>query len=255
MTRWIAMAIGAHPDDIEFMMAGTLLRLKQAGAEIHMWNLANGCCGSMIHGREEIARLRQAEAEASARAAGAILHRPIADDLAVYYEPGLLAKTTAVIRQVKPNILLIPSPQDYMEDHTNTCRLAAMAAFVRGVPNYPADPPQPAYMADMAVYHAEPFGLHDCLRQLVLPSHFVDVSDVMAQKRSMLSMHVTQKDWLDATQGLGAYVEEMDVMCREVGAMSRRFAYAEGWRLRLHRGYAAETFDPLRDLLGERCLM
>ena len=28
------LAIAAHPDDIEFMMAGTLLRLKDAGCEI-----------------------------------------------------------------------------------------------------------------------------------------------------------------------------------------------------------------------------
>jgi LmbE family N-acetylglucosaminyl deacetylase len=40
------LAAAAHPDDIEFMMAGTLLRLKDAGCEIHLWNLANGCCGS-----------------------------------------------------------------------------------------------------------------------------------------------------------------------------------------------------------------
>jgi LmbE family N-acetylglucosaminyl deacetylase len=40
------LAAAAHPDDIEFMMAGTLLRLKDAGCEIHLWNLANGCYGS-----------------------------------------------------------------------------------------------------------------------------------------------------------------------------------------------------------------
>ncbi len=254
MTQWIAMAIGAHPDDIEFMMSGTLLRLKQAGAEIHMWNLANGCCGSTTHGREEIARLRQAEAEASAGAAGATLHKPIADDLAIFYEPGLLAKTTAVIRQVKPNILLVPSPQDYMEDHANTCRLAVTAAFARGVPNYASDPAQPPYLADVALYHAEPYGLHDSLRQLIRPTHYVDVGDVMPQKRSMLSMHVTQKAWLDASQGIGAYVQEMDAMCQQVGTLSGRFAYAEGWRLHLHLGFGPQEFDPLRDLLGEGCL-
>ena len=37
----VVLAAAAHPDDIEFMMAGTLLLLKRAGAEIHMWNLAN----------------------------------------------------------------------------------------------------------------------------------------------------------------------------------------------------------------------
>ena len=38
----VALASAAHPDDIEFMMAGTLLLLKETGAEIHMWNLSIG---------------------------------------------------------------------------------------------------------------------------------------------------------------------------------------------------------------------
>ena len=41
-----AFAIAAHPDDIEFVMAGTLILLKRAGYEIHYMNVANGCCGS-----------------------------------------------------------------------------------------------------------------------------------------------------------------------------------------------------------------
>ena len=45
--RKSAIAIGAHPDDIEFMMAGTLLLLKKAGYEIHYMNVANGSCGSV----------------------------------------------------------------------------------------------------------------------------------------------------------------------------------------------------------------
>ncbi len=35
-------AIVAHPDDIEFMMAGTLFLLKDAGADIHLWNDLSG---------------------------------------------------------------------------------------------------------------------------------------------------------------------------------------------------------------------
>ena len=53
-----AFAIAAHPDDIEFFMSGTLMRLKNAGYEIHYMNLADGCCGSTKHSREEIARIR-----------------------------------------------------------------------------------------------------------------------------------------------------------------------------------------------------
>jgi hypothetical protein len=41
-----ALAIFAHPDDIEFVAAGTLLLLKQAGWEIHYLNLSSGNLGS-----------------------------------------------------------------------------------------------------------------------------------------------------------------------------------------------------------------
>ncbi len=64
------LAAAAHPDDIEFMMAGTLLLLKDAGCEIHMWNLANGYCGTATLPREERLRLRWREAQASARCRG-----------------------------------------------------------------------------------------------------------------------------------------------------------------------------------------
>ena len=37
-----AFAVVAHPDDIEFHMAGTLLLLGQAGFELHTMTVANG---------------------------------------------------------------------------------------------------------------------------------------------------------------------------------------------------------------------
>ena len=46
MSSKVAIAIGAHPDDIEFYMGGTLLPLKKAGYATHYLNLASGNCGS-----------------------------------------------------------------------------------------------------------------------------------------------------------------------------------------------------------------
>ena len=46
------MAIGAHPDDIEILMAGTLLLLRDAGYAVHYLNVANGCCASTTLDRE-----------------------------------------------------------------------------------------------------------------------------------------------------------------------------------------------------------
>jgi LmbE family N-acetylglucosaminyl deacetylase len=249
----VAMAVGAHPDDIEFMMAGTLLRLKEEGAEIHMWNLANGCCGTAVLDREEITRLRWEEAQQSAREAGATMHPPLVDDLSIVYDPTLVARVASVVRAVEPGILLIPSPQDYMEDHVNTCRLLVTAAFARGMPNFTTDPPEEPWPGPTVLYHAMPHGLRDGLRRLVRPGQYVDIEAVLERKRSMLAKHRTQRDWLEASQGTGSYTGEMESMCREVGRMSGRFTYAEGWRRHSHIGFSPVEADPLKEILGDAC--
>ena len=58
MPAKVAIAIGAHPDDIEFYMAGTLLLVKRAGYDIHYFNVANGCCGSVQYNARQLARIQ-----------------------------------------------------------------------------------------------------------------------------------------------------------------------------------------------------
>ena len=53
-----ALAIVAHPDDIEFVAAGTLLRLRDAGWQTHYLNLSGGDCGSMTTGPDETRTIR-----------------------------------------------------------------------------------------------------------------------------------------------------------------------------------------------------
>lgn len=248
-----ALAIVAHPDDIEFHMAGTLLLLKDAGADIHFWNLANGCYGSVTQSRGEIARIRWEEAQDSAREAGAQIYPPICDDLGILYEPKQIAQVAAIVRQVKPDILLVHSPEDYMEDHMNACRLAVTGAFVRGMPNYETLPPVPHYDGDITIYHAMPHGLRDPLRKRVRAGQWIDISSMIERKRSMLAKHRSQKEWLDFSQGMDSYLVSMVEMAEQSGLLSGRFVYAEGWRRHSHLGYAPNDVDPLSEALGEKC--
>jgi hypothetical protein len=140
-----------------------------------------------------------------------------------------------------------------MEDHANTCRLVVTAAFARGMRNYVTAPPVAPWASDTVLYHAMPHGLRDGLRRLIVPGLYVDIGAVLETKREMLSQHHTQKDWLDVSQGMGSYVHEMENMAQQVGAMSGRFDYAEGWRRHSHLGFASAEADPLRDLLGADC--
>ncbi len=247
------MAAAAHPDDIEFMMAGTLLRLKEAGARLHLWNLANGCCGTASLSKGEISRMRWQEAKNSARIAGAELHPPLVDDAFIFYEQHLLARAAGLVRKVQPEILLLPSPQDYMEDHQNVSRLLVTAAFVRGMVNFPCEPPTPPWNGEMTLYHALPHGLRDGLRRLVRPGQYVDISPVLDTKREMLRCHQSQREWLDASQGMDSYLHEMEQLSAQVGKMSGRFPHAEGWRRHSHLGFRKHDSDPLRELLGDAC--
>src|SRR5262245_2555091 len=149
------------------MMAGTLLLLKDAGADIYMWNLANGCLGSVSHSYADIKQIRWEEAQAAAREAGAKIYTPIVDDLEILYDTRLVNRVASVVRETKPDIILTQSPQDYMEDHMNTSRLVVSGAFVRAMPNLATTPPVPPWDGDTVIYHALPHGLHDGLRRLV----------------------------------------------------------------------------------------
>lgn len=249
----VVLAVGAHPDDIEFMMAGTLLRLGEQGARLHMWNVANGCCGTTKLPPQEIARIRWEEASRSAALAGATLHPPIADDGFIFYDRPLLMQAAALVRRVQPTILLLPSPQDYMEDHQNVSRLLTTAAFVRSMRNFPTQPPLPPMEKDVVIYHALPYGLRDGLRRRVRPGLYVDISPVWELKRRMLACHRSQGEWLEASQGMSRYLQQMEEMDREVGRWSGAFQYAEGWRRRLHLGFSRRPIDPLQDLLREGC--
>lgn len=248
-----AFAIAAHPDDIEFLMAGTLLLLRQAGYELHYMNLANGCCGTTQFDRATIIRKRKEEAKAAAELAGAEFHESICDDLSIFYEPKLLARLASIVREVSPQIVLTHSPSDYMEDHANTSRLTATAAFSRGMPNFPVDPPRPAVDQPVTVYHAQPYGNRDPLNNLVLPDVFVDITGVIDAKVEMLARHESQKKWLDESQGLDSYLDCCRELSRDVGKMSAKYEYAEGWRRRLHLGFCGPQDDPLCDALAENC--
>lgn len=242
-----AIAIAAHPDDIEFMMAGTLVLLKNQGYEIHYMNLSTGNCGSIEYDSSTTSQMRLKEAQNSADILGAQFHDPICNDFEIFYGPELLRKLTGVIRMVKPSVILTHSPSDYMEDHMNTSRLAVTAAFIRGVPNYSAD-----YSAtnnyDCAIYHALPHSLLDPLRRKLIPEIFIDTGSVHTVKQDALAAHESQQNWLEDSQKMNSYMQSMENFSLTVGAMSNRFKHAEGWRRHLHVGYSEEGFDPLKEL-------
>ena len=251
MANEVAIAIGAHPDDIEFYMAGTLLLLKRAGCDIHYFNVANGCCGSQQYNARQLGRIRLAEARRSAKVLGAHYHPPVCNDLEILYDRNPLRRVAAVIREVKPNVILTHPPVDYMEDHTNTCRLVVTAAFAHAMPNFRSVPPRPTADYDTTIYHCIPHSMRDPLRRLVAPEVFVNTAAVLDTQCAALAEHKSQQAWLDSTQGLASMSAKVREVARTVGKLSKKFKFAEGWRRHLHYGFSAEEVDPLREALGK----
>jgi len=255
MSRKTAIAIGAHPDDIEFLMAGTLLLLRKAGYETHYLTVASGNCGSTQYNGSTTRSIRNTEARAAANILGAQFHPSLTGDLEIVYSLELLRSLAAVIREVNPAIVVTQSPQAYMEDQTNTCRLAVTAAFARSMPNFKTAPSRPALASEVTVYHAMPAGLRDPLRRRIIPGGYVNTTVVHKTKRDALAAHKSQQSWLDTSQGMNCYLLTMEDMAREVGTMSKRFRLAEGWRRHLHLGFCGPTADPLKEALGRNYLV
>jgi LmbE family N-acetylglucosaminyl deacetylase len=251
----VAIAIGAHPDDIEFYMAGTLLMLKQKGYEIHYLTLANGSCGSAEYNVAMTRSIRNSEARSAAKILGAHFHPSLTEDLEILYNLELLRALAAIIREVKPGILLTHSPQDYMEDHMNTSRLAVTAAFTRGMPNFKTVPPRPTADYDVTVYHGMSHGLCDQLRRRIIPGSFVNTTSVHQTQLKALSAHKSQQNWLDVSQGMNSFLLSLENLSLAVGGLSKKFKHAEGWRRHLHFGFCGPDADPLAEALGRNFLV
>lgn len=249
-----AIAIAAHPDDIEFWMAGTLLLLRDAGWEIHCFNLSSGSLGSSVMSPARTSAVRRAEAKRAAKIMGAVWHPPVAHDMEVLYTLPNLRRVAAVVRKVNPAVVLTHPPADYMEDHTETCRLAVSAAFCKRLPHFKSTPPTVMGEGDVTVYHCMPHMLSTPLGERVHPEAYVDVTGVIETKTAALAAHESQKKWLDETQGMDSYLKTMQGFSETLGRESKKFRYAEGWRRHLAAGFCAADADPLAEVLGRKFL-
>src|SRR5580700_9352985 len=97
------LAVLAHPDDAEFLCAGTLIRLRREhGFAVHIASMTPGDCGSAELSSVEIARVRRAEGAAAAARIGAVYHCMEERDLLVVYGERTLEKITRLLRLVRP---------------------------------------------------------------------------------------------------------------------------------------------------------
>jgi LmbE family N-acetylglucosaminyl deacetylase len=247
----VVLSVLAHPDDAEFLCAGSLIRLaREHGWQLHIATMTPGDCGSAELPPEEISRVRRAEGAAAAAVIGGTYHCLEERDLQVFYNERTLEAVTRLLRRVRPRLVLTHSPADYMLDHEMTGTVVRAAAFAAPVPNFLRDRGHGPPLEHIPhLYYCDPIEGKDAFGRPVAPGVCVDVSGVIDTKAEMLACHASQRAWLLKHHGMDQYLQAM----RDWGAARGRplgVAYAEGFRQ--HLGHSYPQDDLLGRLLGGR---
>jgi LmbE family N-acetylglucosaminyl deacetylase len=242
----VVLSIGAHPDDAEFMCAGTLALLRQRGWQVHIATMAPGDCGTVQYSREEISRIRKGESAQAAALLDGKYHCLECGDIFIMYDRPTLLKAIELVRRVRPRIVLTLSPSDYMVDHETASRLAQTACFCCGVVNVETPGAEP-FEPIPYLYYADPVEGKDKLGTEIKPGMMVDISGVMSIKEKMLCCHESQRDWLLKHHGMDEYVNMMKAFGTKRG-QEIACEFAEGFRQ--HLGHAYPQDNILQKELG-----
>lgn len=100
------LAVGAHPDDLETMCAGTLAKYAAQGHRVFMATATSGNIGSAHHTMEEIAAIRKREAAVSAAIIGAEYLCLDYDDEMFYETKQVRLAFINLVRHCKADVIL-----------------------------------------------------------------------------------------------------------------------------------------------------
>lgn len=174
------LAIGAHPDDVELGVGGTLCKLAKRDFSVGILDLTRGELGTRGTPAE-----RATEAAAAARILGA------AERENVGFPDGALANTRnqrqrviTFLRRLRPKILLLPMAPDRHPDHSAAHELVRDANYFAGLRRIDTD--QEPHRAPY-VYYYYPYEGQNSQATFV-----VDVTDTFKIKLKALKAHHSQ---------------------------------------------------------------
>jgi len=152
------LVFGAHPDDIEWGMGGTILKMRNEGYEVFIVDMTRGEAAKTGTPEE-----RYIEAQRAAKRLGAC--RTVLDmgDKRMQPDQATAATVLGIIRKINPDLIYAPYWEDKHPDH------AAVGKVLKP--------------------YATAFYV---LRASVQPSHVVDITDVIKEKKSILWEHASQ---------------------------------------------------------------
>ncbi|WP_224768237.1 bacillithiol biosynthesis deacetylase BshB1 [Metabacillus idriensis] len=228
------LAFGAHPDDVEIGMGGTLAKYAEKGYKTGICDLTEAELSS--NGNVE---LRHSEAEKASRILG--IHKRIflnLPDRGLFLKEQYIQQIVSVIREHKPRIVFVPWIEDRHTDHGNCAKLVEEASFSAGVKKVKDDSDLPPHRVSHLYYYMIN-GYHK-------PDFVIDVTETMEKKLSSLRAYESQFIKSDAslnTPLINGYIEGVESRERLFGKEAG-VSYAEGFL----------TKSPIlihKDLLGE----
>jgi bacillithiol biosynthesis deacetylase BshB1 len=214
------LAIAAHRDDVEQTCGGTLLAMHARGWRTGILDLTQGESGTRGTAAE-----RQAEANAAARILN-VAHREALDltDGNVQNTLENRLKIAAVLRRLRPRVVILPYWQGRHPDHYTTATLGYEACFVSGLAKIET-PPTPD---GQPTKPHRPFKiLYASLYADVRPTFVVDISPFVEQRLQSLLAYRSQ--YGQQTTGTGLFVPEEDIRERTF-ATARHYGLLAGVR-------------------------
>ena len=162
------LSIVAHPDDTEITAGGLLIKMAKQGHAVGVLDLTQGEMGTLGDEHD-----RKAEAEAAAKIMGLSWRGNLKlPDSAVEYNQENKLKLAKVIRETKPELVILPHWEQRHPDHLAACKLGYDACFLAGLKKLPIDgkPYRPRKIIYACYYRNKDF------------SFLVDISNEFEQK-------------------------------------------------------------------------
>jgi LmbE family N-acetylglucosaminyl deacetylase len=215
------LAVGAHPDDLEILCAGTLLRYREQGHDVTVAIATNGNQGHFQIMPAELGEVRRKEAQSSAAILGAEFLWLDYNDQFLYHTNESRLRFIELVRQVRPDVVITHAPDDYAMDHRTVSELLFAATFMASVPHIETA----SHYTDKVppLYYMDSLGGSG-----FIPTEYVDITGAIEKKLSMMECHQSQVKWLREHVG-SDIVEQV-----RISAMFRGLAcgvkYAEGFR-------------------------
>lgn len=201
------LAIGAHPDDVEIGMGGTIAALKNKGHEVTILDLTDG--EPTPTGSREI---RLKESQEAAKILG--VDRRITLDLPNRFLMDTIEnrlKVAQVIRDIKPEVVFLHYWTDAHPDHRAACQLCEAARFYAKLTKteMSGEPFYPKYLFYFFSSH---------FRLVVQPAFIFDIGQFLEVKIGAVSCY--QSQFNEARGNLGI-LEDLRVNARWWGSRAR----------------------------------